>query len=266
MIAIAGIVLVGGSAGFITWWVLSHGLEKDKKSKTPLFSTFKNNPFIYSISGFLLGWMLLNSIPAGGICAVIACFIPGKVKKWKNAKRDDELNSQLVDAIGIISSSLKAGFSLLQGIGTAAGRLPEPISGELKTVLKENRLGVSLEESLLSLGGRVKSDDFDLVITATLVSHETGGNITGVYERIVSTMRARNRMQLKLRTVTSQGKLQGIIIGILPVILILVLSRIAPDMIYPLFHTFAGILMLTGAVTLELIGVFFIKRITTVDM
>ena len=113
---------------------------------------------------------------------------------------------------------------------------------------------------------RIKSNDLELVITATLVSYETGGNLTEVYEKIASTIRTRNLMQLKLKTLTSQGKLQGIIVGLLPAVLIVVLSKIAPDMIYPLFHTIEGFVMLAGAVILEGLGVFFIKRITTIDI
>ena len=267
MIAITGIVLVGSSLGLITWYVLNRKIKQEKPTaKLISFKPFKNYPFIYSVSGFFIGWILLNNILAGCIFAVISFFIPGMIKKWETKRYIDKFNNQLVDAIIIISSSLKAGVSLIQGIDAAAKRLPDPISSQFNTVLKENRLGISLEESLIELNRRIKSDDLELVITATLVSYETGGNLTEVYEKIASTIRTRNLMQLKLKTLTSQGKLQGIIVGLLPAVLIVVLSKIAPDMIYPLFHTFEGLMMLAGAVILEGIGIFFIKRITTIDI
>ncbi len=267
MIAITGIILIGSSTGLFTWYVLGCRRRKEEPGSKPLsIKPFKNHSIIYSITGFILGWLVMRSILAGAVCALVSYFVPGMITRWDGKRRTEKLNNQLVDAIGIINSSLRAGFSLLQGISAAAKRLPEPISGELNTVVRENQLGVSLEESLLELGRRVNSDDFDLVITATLVSYETGGNITEVYDNIASTIRGRNMMQLRLKTITSQGRLQGIVVGLLPVILLVILSRIAPDMIEPLFHTFAGIMMLVGAFVLELLGMFFIKRITTIDM
>jgi len=266
VIGFAGAGLIGFSVFFCILYILSLKTNHVNKPFIKLTSElFRNYPFVYFLTGLIAGCVFFKNMPAGFITGVFVYFLPGLIKKWEMEKKRALLNSQLVEAVGIIGSSLKAGFSLLQGIDTAAKRLAEPISEHLGNVVRENRLGVALKEALIEMGNRVKSRDMDLVITATLVSHETGGNLTEVYEKIALTIRDRNMMRLKLDALTSQGKLQGIIVGLLPLALLLILSRIAPDMVSQLFNSVYGNLMLAGVIILEGLGIYFIRKITRIE-
>jgi tight adherence protein B len=127
-------------------------------------------------------------------------------------------------------------------------------------------LGISIEEALNNLSNRIKSDDLNLVVTATLIARETGGDLAETYDRITHTIRERNKMQGRIRALTSQGKLQGIVVGLLPVAMLLLMSKIAPEIVQPLFTTFIGIILLVVVFLLELIGALLIKKIITIDI
>jgi len=193
-------------------------------------------------------------------------FLSSFIGRIEKKRRKAGFDNQLVDAIGMIGNSLKAGFSIIQGMDLVVKMMGEPVSTEFKALLNEVKLGVSLNDALVAFGERMKSDDLDLVINATLVSYETGGNLAEIYSRIAATIRERNILQKKVESLSAQGKLQGMIVGALPVVLLIVLNWLAPDMVYPLFHTGAGLLILACVVLLECMGAFFIRKITTIDV
>jgi tight adherence protein B len=105
-----------------------------------------------------------------------------------------------------------------------------------------------------------------LVITAVLIARGVGGNLAETFTRLASTIRQRNIIRGKIRSLTAQGKMQGIVIGSLPVVLALALYLIEPNMVLILFREPLGWAILTAVLFCEGIGAFFIWRIITIDV
>src|SRR5690606_5294846 len=105
-----------------------------------------------------------------------------------------------------------------------------------------------------------------LVVTAVLVNAQVGGNLSHVLDSISSTIRQRIRLRGQVRTLTAQGRLSGLIIGLLPVGLALVISALAPDFMSLLFTHPLGWVMLGGAVVTESLGILVIRRIVRVEV
>lgn len=197
---------------------------------------------------------------------LIGFFIPKIILRIMLKKRMDKFEQQLVDGLGTVSNSLKAGFSFMQAIDRLAKEMPAPISQEFGLVVRENRLGVTLEEALNNLTRRVKSEDLDLVVTSVIITRQVGGNLAEIFDRIAETIRERFKLQGKVRSLTAQGKLQGIVVGLLPIFLGLVLYKIDPQMMRPMFTTFFGWMALGIILVLQIIGAFLIKKIITIDV
>ena len=141
-----------------------------------------------------------------------------------------------------------------------------PIKEEFGLVLRELTLGVELERALNNLADRVKSTDLDLVVTSINVVRGTGGNLSEMFDQIADTIRERNTLQGKIRSLTAQGRLQGIVIGLLPVGLGVILYSLEPRMITRLFTEPLGWGILALIVIFEGIGAFFIRKIVSIDV
>jgi tight adherence protein B len=207
-----------------------------------------------------------NSIITGVFCAPAGILIP---KIWIKAVRKRRLelfNRQFIDAIGTISNALKSGLSLQQAIARVALQYPAPLSQEFSMVGKEIALGVPLEQALTNLTRRVGSEDLGLFVSATNIVKDTGGNLSEMFDRIADTLRERNTIQGKIKALTSQGYLQGIVIGLMPVALGFILYKLDPSFVMPLFKDPVGWFIILLIILFEAIGAFFIARIIRIDV
>ena len=188
------------------------------------------------------------------------------VLRKKEKERIDRFNEGLTDMITTIIGSLRAGFSFPQALKTVVDEAVPPIKDEMGSVLKEMQYGSSIEDSLNNLKERMPSDDLDLMIQAIVIQRQVGGNLATVLEKIVETIRDRTKIQRQIRTLTAQGRLSGIVVGLLPVILGLLIYFIQPDYIATLFHHPIGIILIAVGVVSGTIGFLLIKKITTIEV
>lgn len=202
-----------------------------------------------------------------GLTAAAICFPLPRLylRKLKN-QRLAKFNEQLEDVLLSISGSLKAGFSLAQALEVVANENRRPISFEFSVLSQELRLGVHFEEALEKMNARVGSKDFELAATAIITARQTGGELTGVLERLASVIRERVRIMTKLRALTAQGRLQAAIIGLMPFVLLAAMAYIAPDMVDSFFNSFIGIIIMIAAAGLDITGFLIIRKIMSIDV
>ena len=149
---------------------------------------------------------------------------------------------------------------------TVAGENRSPISFEFKLLTNEIRLGVSLEDALANMNKRLGCPDMELVSVAIITARQTGGELTGILERLAGVIRERVRIQQKLRSLTAQGRMQAWIIGLVPFALMLTLFYLTPDMMESFFSSLVGILLLIGVIILDICGFLMTRKITTIDI
>lgn len=188
---------------------------------------------------------------------------------WLGAKRSSrakKMDAQLVEALGMVSNSLKSGYGLMQSFEFAAGQLDPPLATELKRMMRDANLGMSGEDAMRALGERVGSPDLDMVLTAINIQRAVGGNLSEILEGVAFTMRERERIRGEIVTLTSQQRMTGIVIGGLPIGMGLLFMLINPDYMGLLFTTTGGRIMLVAAVVLEFLGAMSMKRILAIDI
>jgi tight adherence protein B len=183
-------------------------------------------------------------------------------QRRRRAKFDD----QLVEAIMLLASTLKSGYSFLQGMEAVAREMKPPISVEFDRLIKEIGVGARADEALLSLVERCRSEDLELVVTAIMVQRTVGGELAGILETIVRTVRERQRIKRDISSLTAQQRWSGYVIGALPIFLLVVISMGNPDYSGELLHTLHGQLMLGVATVMEVIGFFMIRRIIAIEV
>jgi len=204
--------------------------------------------------------LVLTALAIGGFC------LPQLVIKVLQAQRKARFASQLPDALILIASSIRSGYSFLRAIQVVADQMPLPISEEFSRILKETNLGGSMETSFRNVLKRVPSYDLDLVITAVLIQMQVGGNLADIMDTIAETIRERVKLQREISALTAEGRLSGIVCFLMPVFLAIVMTVLNPEYMNPLYHTSIGLTMLAGAFILQVIGGLIIKKMLSVDV
>jgi tight adherence protein B len=133
-------------------------------------------------------------------------------------------------------------------------------------MLWETNLGYPLEQALDGMAERVPSEDMDLVVTVVKIQRQIGGNLAEILDKIVHTIRERLRIKGEINTLTAQGKLQGIILTLLPPAMCVGIYMMSPDFMRPLFTTLMGKAMLGVAFILQMMGGFMIKKIVEIKV
>ena len=184
--------------------------------------------------------------------------VPRFVLRFLRAQRLIKFNQQLEDALGMISSSLKAGFSINQALEKVSEQDLHPIALEFRLLMQELQLGVPLDQALENMSRRVGSDDFELVSTAIITARQTGGELTETLERV--------RISNKVRALTAMGRLQAIMIGAMPFLLLFGMYQISPRMMDSFMGSILGVGAMIGVVVLVIAGFFTIRKITNVEV
>ena len=214
----------------------------------------------------LAAWVLTGSLFFAVVAALAGAVLPRVVWVVMRNRRSEKLVQQLPDALTMMAGSLRAGASLQIALDMVVKESPAPISQEFSLLLREQRLGLALEDSLRGMGERLRIEEVDLFVSAMTIAKEVGGNLSEILERLSSTLRAKAAMEGKIRALTSQGKLQGIIVGLLPVFLAGVLYIMDPVAMLPLFVTPYGWAVMAAVAVLLMLGGVFIKKIVTIDI
>lgn len=211
-------------------------------------------------------YTLSKSLMIGIFIGFFGWYMPIIMVNIVKNKRYKLFNEQLGDSITLISNSLKSGHSFLQAIDSVAKEMPEPISKEFEKVLREIKLGILTEKALENLLFRVESEDLELMITAVMIQRQIGGNLSEILDNISNTIRDRVRLKGEISALTAQGRLSGIIVSLLPVVLSLLLFLVNPDYLMELFRTTIGLVMISAAITNELIGIILINKIVKIEV
>lgn len=196
--------------------------------------------------------------------APIMLVIPKMHADYERKKYISQYYAGLTGFLESVISGLKAGLSVVAAFQQIAARDKSPIGLEISQVLKKVSLGKSLQESLLELAEKIPLKENEIVVSAVNTAMETGGNITEVLSNILDTIRKREELGREVKSLTSQGVLSGIIVGLLPVFMIVVISFMDPSYIEPLFNTGIGLAALAAAVVMEITGAVVIARIVDV--
>jgi tight adherence protein B len=214
----------------------------------------------------ILGWFLSGNLLIVAALCVVGYFLPRILFAIFKIRRLRTLRNQMPDAIMLVAGALRAGASLPGALTQMVAEMAPPISQEFELFLREQRVGVGFDEALDSFEKRVPAEEVALLSSALRVSRETGGNLAETLERLAATLREKLNIEGKIRALTAQGKLQGIVVGLLPIALMAVLFHMEPTAMSPLFHSWYGWATLGFITTMELVGAIIIRKIVSIDV
>ena len=218
----------------------------------------------FLIGSLFLGWGLTGWF-AGALAGMVAFALPRLIVGWRVKQRLARLEIQFIDMLALLASSVRSGFSLLQGFETASRRLEPPLADDLMRVLSEIRLGRPIEETLREWTERVESRDLRLIVTAILVQRTSGGNLAEVLENLAQTMRERVELRAQVRSLTAHPRLTARAVSIYSVGIAALLTLMQPDVWLLLWTEPIGYAFLAVSLVFNVTAFFVMRQITQVE-
>jgi tight adherence protein B len=231
--------------------------------------------FLAIMLALSFGMMMFKSIAVGVVFAVFGYMLPLIWINIMKARRVREFNEQILDTLVMLANGLKAGYSFLQAMEMVSRETLPPMGTELKRVLKENSLGMNLEDTLMALNERVESEDWDLVTTVVLIQRQVGGNLAEILDKIGFTIRQRMKIKGDIQTKTAQAKVSGALVGALPIGIGFMIYLINPKFMTKLFtfrlelasgFVFRGWFVVIFGLIWEVIGMYIIMKIVDIEV
>ena len=173
---------------------------------------------------------------------------------------------QLPDTLTLLSTSLRAGYSLLQAIEAVAQEAPDPTAREFSRAVAESRLGRSVPDTLNGIVARTQSKDFEWATMAVEIQREVGGNLAEVLQTVADTMMARNRLKGEINALTAEGRISAIVLGSLPFALGTFLWFNNRDYLQPLLDATMGRVALVAGMVLMAGGILWLRKIVNIEV
>jgi tight adherence protein B len=244
--------------------------------KLPLFfrqadSPLKIEQFLLLCAGtaglgimlFLIGRTPAPLIPVG---AVLGFASPWVWLWWRRRCRFAKFEKQLSDALELMARALKSGHSLASGLNVVASEMPAPISVEFRTVYEEQNLGIPIEQALRNMLTRIPNMDLQFFVTAVAIQRQAGGDLAEILNKISYLVRERFKILGQVKALTGEGRISGIVLMALPIVLFFVVYYLNPDYVMLLFNREIGRKMVTLAIIAQILGAVVIKKIVNIKV
>lgn len=216
--------------------------------------------------GAMVAWMVIGSTWFAILIFFAMTLLPRLMYTTMRKRRLRKFEEQLPDALMMLAGGLRAGVGLSSALSQLVTEAQAPLAQEFSLMLREQRLGLMLEQSLNNLARRMPTQTTTLVVSAIRIASETGGGLAETLERTAHTIRSRLQMEGKIGALTAQGKLQAWVVGALPMVLMLILNKMEPEAMSQLWHSRIGWLTLIVIAFLEIMGVYLIRKIIAIDV
>lgn len=225
--------------------------------------------FALSVTGSVLGAALAYAVigPVGTVpVAILGLSLPSIVLSTVRKRRVKRFVYQLPDALLALASALRAGSNLAKGLELLATRQPAPLSQEFTIVLAEYRIGRQLSDALLDLRARIDTPEIELMNTAVNVSRRVGGNLADTLESLAKTLQEKAHIEGKIDALTSMGRAQGWVVGLLPLFIGFVLYQQQPERMSLLFTEWYGWVVLAVVGAMMALAAWMIRKIVSIDV
>lgn len=218
-----------------------------------------------AVVGLLAALFTRNPL-LGVIAFVVLVVIVVGALNFLGGREKRRFENQLPDTLTLISTSLRAGYSLLQAVEAVASESPNPTAREFGRAIAEARLGRPVVQALQGITTRSQSQDFDWAVMAIEIQREVGGNLAEVLQTVAETMRQRNRLKGEIRALTAEGRISAIVLGILPFAMAGFLWTTNPEYISTLFTTTFGFIAIGVGLLLMTAGIIWLRRIVNIEV
>jgi len=246
------------------------GREVRSELQAAFLFTNVSHLFVLNVSGVAIGagltyWLTRHPAPAI-VVALLLSIVPRLCLRQIRRRRLKAFREQLPEVLSLLSVSLKAGAALNTALGELAEQMPPPARQEITMVLREQRMGRSLDDALSSLETRMPLEETMLLVSSMRLGLKAGGSLAETLRMLSASMRRRLMLEGKIRALTAQGRMQAWVMGLLPFGVLGALLFMQPELAELYFATIEGLSVLALVVALQAAGAWVISRMVAIDV
>ena len=219
------------------------------------------------LAGFTVTWRAAPDYRAFAIVpGLILGAIPTLYVMRKRASRLRKFEALFPDSLEFLGRSMRAGHAFSVALEMIHQEFQEPLAGEFKRAFDEQNLGLPLDVALEKLAERVPLMDVHFFVSAVLLQKRTGGNLAELLDKLAHLIRERFKLRGKIRAVSAHGRMTGMVLSLIPVVVGAIMFYVNPMYTNFFMHDPTGHLMLGAAIGMQLIGYAVIKKIVTIEV
>ena len=279
LLAALGCLLVGLAAGTFAWSAEGEFARRSAFVERDLADKFRRMrlPTEYlhryielwvalTAGTFLIFWLVLESPIFAVLISVFLLCGPWYLLRRLAQRRRQKIEDQLADAMVMLANAVRAGLSLAQAMDVLAAQCPKPISYEFRQIVGEYNMGKPLEQTLQEARERLRSENFALFAAAMMASHESGGRLNEIVERIAQSVLELQRLERKVHAETAQARKSAVYMAIAPAFILVVYYFVDPASTMRLFTEPLGHIMLAAAVILDVVAYLWARVLLSPDI
>jgi tight adherence protein B len=262
---------IRGSAVALTDKVVSADLESRISQRLAgAGSALTASEWLLLHAGIAVGFAVVGFVMGGAGLAVVGLVVgfigPWVYLRFRHSRRLNRFNGQLAETLGLMAGGLQAGLSLPQAVDSVVREGNEPMAGELRRALIEQRLGVDITDALEGVGQRMDSEDFNWIVMAIRIQREVGGNLAEILHTVADTLREREYLRRQVKALSAEGRLSGYILTGLPPLVGFYMLWANPEYVRLLYTTLPGFILLGLAAVLLAMGSFAMSKLAKVEV
>lgn len=177
-------------------------------------------------------------------------------------RRLTKLRNQLPDAFEMMSRSISAGQTVTRAFQTVAEDFESPIAEEFAWCSEQQNLGLSQDVALRDLARRSGVAELQMLVVALLVQRQSGGSPVELLDNLASVVRQRIEMKERIKTLTAEGRIQALVLLLMPPLLLAIIAMLNPEYVSTLWERPR---LLAGMAGSELLGIIWIRRILALE-
>ena len=242
----------------------------------PMFFEQANSPITLEVFAMISGVLALLGVAAGiiahapppmyPVCGLTLASFPLLWLMFRRKRRMAKFAHHLPDALELIARALRSGHSLASGLQVVVQEMPDPISHEFAMAYEEQNLGIPIDVALKNVFRRMPNFDFKFFATAVAIQRQSGGDLAEILDKIGHIVRERFRIMGQVQALTGEGRISGIVLMALPVVLFFVMYYLNPEYMMLLFTEEVGRQMIAFAVFLQILGALTIRKIIQIKI
>lgn len=201
-----------------------------------------------------------RTIMIGAFAGVIGILIPIMALQFKATRTRKRMQEQFPVALDVFVRGLRAGHPIASALDLLTVEMPDPIGSEFGIVVDEVTYGADLRDALQGMADRWDMDDMRMFVVSLAVQNETGGNLAEILENLSKVIRDRASMMMKVRALSSEGRMTAVMLSVLPVMAFVMLFMMSPGFYLEVADDPAFVLGFVFLIVLYTIGVVIMRR------
>jgi len=223
---------------------------------------------VSALCGITLSLIFYVALPPSAlrfILALIAAFVdifglPRWILSKITSRRQSRFIAELPNAIDVVTRGMKSGLPLGECLQVIARESAEPLCGEFREVVEQQRVGVPLSEALEKLVARMPLPEVKFLAIVISIQQQAGGNLSEALGNLAAVLRGRFQLRMKVKALSAEAKAGAIVLAALPPTVILLVYGSSPDYMVPLFATRTGNFALEFSAVWMLIGILVMRK------